>query len=64
MKFKEMRQKMGFTLTQVSKIFGIPYSTLQKWEYGLNEPPKYVMKMMWVLYEVYTKDLDEIMKEA
>lgn len=54
--FKELRHKMGLTQTQVSNIYGIPYSTIQKWEAGINRPPEYVLKMMWELYLAKYKD--------
>lgn len=61
MKFKEMRQKMGYTLAQMSRIYRIPYSTLQKWEYGLNEPPQYVIEMMWELYSIRKDAFDSLL---
>ncbi len=54
--FKGLRHKMGLTQTQVSNIYGIPYSTIQKWEAGINRPPEYVLKMMWELYIILYKD--------
>lgn len=56
--FKTMRHKMGLTLIQLHKIYGIPYSTLQKWEYGDNKPADYVLKMMWEIYQIHTKNFD------
>jgi DNA-binding transcriptional regulator YiaG len=47
---------MGLTQTQVSNIYKIPYSTIQKWEAGINRPPEYVLKMMWELYIASYKD--------
>jgi DNA-binding transcriptional regulator YiaG len=52
MTFTEMRHKMGLTQKQVSDIYEIPYSTIQKWEAGINKPPKYVLQMMWELYKL------------
>lgn len=56
MSFKELRRKMGLTITQVSTIYSIPYSTVQKWEYGKNKPAGYILMMMWELYDVIYKD--------
>jgi DNA-binding transcriptional regulator YiaG len=56
MTFKEMRQKMGLTQKQVSDIYRIPYSTVQKWEHNINTPPEYILKMMWELYIASYKD--------
>lgn len=61
MTFKEMRQKMGLTQKQVSDIYQIPYSTIQKWEHGICVPPDYVLKMMWDLYEYRKKDFDTLL---
>lgn len=61
MDFKELRHKMGLTQTQVSKVFGIPYSTIQKWEHGINNPPKYVLTMMMELYQL--RDVADVIKE-
>lgn len=61
MTFKEMRQKMGLTKAQVSRIYGIPYSTLQKWEYGDNKPADYILKMMWELYQYKQKTFDSLL---
>lgn len=49
--FKELRRKMGLTQRQVANVYDIPYSTIQKWEHGVNTPPDYVLTMMWELYK-------------
>lgn len=61
MTFKQVRQKMGLTMAQVSKIFNIPYSTIQKWEHGVNAPADYVLEMMWEIYKM--RNVDELLKE-
>ncbi len=61
MNFKDMRHKMGLTQRQVSDIYRIPYSTIQKWEHGICVPPDYVLKMMWELYKLRNKDFDRIL---
>lgn len=61
MNFKDMRHKMGYTLTDVSKVYGIPYSTLQKWEYGISEPPEYVLRMMVDLYMINKESFDSLL---
>lgn len=58
MTFTEMRHKMGLTQKQVSDIYGIPYSTIQKWEAGINKPPKYVLTMMMELYRL--RDISDV----
>lgn len=48
-KFQKIRKEMGLTLKQVSDLYCIPYRTVQNWEYGINNPPEYVLKMICVL---------------
>ena len=52
MSFKELRHKMGLTQRQVADVYKIPYSTIQKWEHGITNPPDYVLRMMWELYKM------------
>lgn len=41
-------------LTDVSTIFKIPYSTVQKWYYNVSTPPEYVLRMMrFVIINAY-----------
>jgi hypothetical protein len=42
----------------VSDIYRIPYSTIQKWEHGINNPPEYVLSMMMELYHL--RDVSEV----
>jgi DNA-binding transcriptional regulator YiaG len=49
---------MGLTQKQVSDIYRIPYSTVQKWEHNINTPPEYILKMMWELYQL--RDISEV----
>lgn len=58
MSFKELRHRMGLTQVQVSRIYGIPYSTIQKWEAGITKPADYILKMMWELYKL--RSVDEV----
>ena len=60
--FKELRHKMGLTQTQVSNIYKIPYSTIQKWEAGINRPPEYVLKMMWEIYNL--RNVNDIIERS
>jgi DNA-binding transcriptional regulator YiaG len=53
---------MGLTQRQVSDIYRIPYSTIQKWEHGICVPPEYVLKMMWKLYQLKEKDFDKLLQ--
>ena len=58
--FKELRHKMGLTQKQISDIYQIPYSTIQKWEHGVNNPPEYLLRMMWELYCSKKNSLDRL----
>ena len=44
--FKELRKASGMTRTQFAEYFGIPYRTIQNWELGLRECPKYILNLM------------------
>lgn len=55
--FKQFRKSTGLTLKQFSKLYKIPYRTLQNWEYGLTEPPHYVFKLIVIAwYNFYGKE--------
>ena len=43
---KELRDSTGLTQKEFAKVFGIPISTLRKWEQGENSPAGYVVRMM------------------
>lgn len=61
MSFKELRHRMGLTQTQVSRIYGIPYSTIQKWEAGIAKPADYILKMMWEIYKLRKESIDSLL---
>lgn len=46
MTFKEIRQASGMNMTQFSEYFGIPFRTVQNWEHGTKNCPKYLIKLM------------------
>ena len=54
--FKKFRMSTGLTVKQFSTLYEIPYRTIQNWEYGLSEPPKYLFKLM-VLAWKYNPDI-------
>lgn len=56
--FSKMRHKMGYSMKQVSRLYGIPYATIQKWEYGQTETKDYILKMMWELYKYKKNEFD------
>lgn len=43
---KELRDSTGLTQKEFAKVFGIPISTLRKWEQGENSPASYVVRMI------------------
>jgi transcriptional regulator with XRE-family HTH domain len=46
MAFKELREQSGMNKTQFAEYFGIPYRTIQNWEYGERECPEYLLDLM------------------
>lgn len=46
MTFKEIRQASGMNIKQFSEYFGIPYRTIQHWEQGTRQCPKYLLELM------------------
>ncbi|MBQ9015478.1 MAG: helix-turn-helix domain-containing protein [Firmicutes bacterium] len=45
-KIKDLRSSTGMTQKAFAKRFGIPLSTLRKWEQGESSPPKYVVELI------------------
>lgn len=43
---KELREASGMNKTQFAEHFGIPYRTIQNWEYGKRECPEYLLELM------------------
>ena len=43
---KELRLKTGLTQKAFSELFGIPVSTLRKWEQGESTAPKYLVDLI------------------
>ena len=43
---KALRYKKRMTQNDFADFFGIPVSTLRKWEQGVNPVPEYVFNMM------------------
>ncbi len=46
MNFKDLRESSGMNMRQFGIYFGIPYRTIQDWEYGKRVPPEYVLNLM------------------
>ena len=43
---RELREKTGLTQKAFSELYGIPVSTLRKWEQGESSPPDYVIRLL------------------
>ena len=43
---RELRDKTGLTQKAFSELYGIPVSTLRKWEQGESSPPEYVLRLL------------------
>lgn len=57
--FSNLRHEMGLTSIQISKIYGIPYNTVQNWEHGYTSPPDYVLRMIRDVWKYkYKKSFD------
>ena len=46
MNFKELRQSTGLTLKQFGEVYGIPYRTVQDWEYEKRKAPEWVFELI------------------
>ena len=44
--FKELRKQSGMNQTQFAIYFGIPLRTVQNWERGERQCPKYLLALM------------------
>ena len=43
---RELRDQTGLTQKAFSEMYGIPVSTLRKWEQGESSPPDYVIRLL------------------
>ena len=43
---RELRDKTGLTQKKFAETYGIPLSTLQKWEQAVMTPPDYVINLL------------------
>lgn len=46
MNFKELRELSGMSLKKYADYFGIPYRTVQDWEYGNRKCNDYIIELM------------------
>lgn len=55
---KKIREELGMNRTEFSNYIGIPLRTLEEWEAGRRQMPKYVLRLM----AYYTK-VERYLKE-
>lgn len=46
MSIKKLREETGLSQSKFAQIFDIPVYTLQEWEQGRRNPPKYMEQML------------------
>ncbi len=46
MTIKELREEMGMSRAEFSRVLEIPYRTIEDWEKGLRTPPEYVVRLI------------------
>lgn len=52
---KKLRESTHMSQAQFANYFGIPESTLKKWEQGTRKPPEYVVSMTKQILEYENK---------
>lgn len=50
--FKELRESLKLSQSQFANKFNMPVKTVQSWESGIRNPPKYVLIMMLRICEL------------
>ena len=53
---KELRTATGMTQKQFGEYFGIPHRTIQNWEGGQRECPRYLLELM--IYKLENEKID------
>lgn len=46
MSIKEVREQIGMSRAEMSRVFDIPIRTLEDWDAGKSSPPPYVEKLI------------------
>lgn len=46
MDIKDILADYGLTMTELSRLYGIPYRTIQDWNSGKRKAPDYVLTML------------------
>lgn len=57
---RELRDKTGLTQKEFAETYGIPLSTLQKWEQAVMTPPDYVINLLARIIPGVDKNLMKI----
>lgn len=57
---RELRGKTGLTQKKFAETYGIPLSTLQKWEQAVMTPPDYVINLLARIIPGVDKNLTKI----
>ena len=57
---RELRDMTGLSQKAFAKHFGIPVSTLRKWEQGESSPPSYVIRLLASAIPAQREGLEEI----
>lgn len=52
---KSARQQAGLTQEEMSKRFGIPLSTIKKWDSGVSAPPGWAARLLLAELREITK---------
>lgn len=60
--FKELRESLKLSQSQFANKFNMPVKTVQSWESGIRNPPKYVLIMMLRICELEA-ELEMIKRE-
>lgn len=58
MEIKEIRENSGLNRSEFSKNYSIPIRTLEDWEAGRRNPPKYVLSLLQKVVEYEKKSGD------
>jgi len=60
---REMRDKTGLSQSRFAKQYGIPVSTLRKWEQGESSPPDYVVRLLAMALPQESQSVERISGE-
>lgn len=55
--FKDVREKYGYTRPQISRLYKIPYRTIQDWELDKRKAPEYIETLIY--YSILIERMNE-----